>query len=60
MSPLVKTNVKLILKILSDFEPLRARRIKKNVVFNSFVRQLDFFGARGPLKRSFEIPKRAA
>jgi hypothetical protein len=41
---LSKRNVKLILKILSE---------QKNIVFNSFVCQLGFFGTRGPLKRSF-------
>jgi hypothetical protein len=46
-----KRNVKLILKILSDVEPLRGLVKQKNVVFNSFVCQLAFFGTRGPLKR---------
>jgi hypothetical protein len=50
MSQLAKRNVKLILKILSDLEPLRCSSNKKNVVFNSFVCKLGFFGSRGPLK----------
>jgi hypothetical protein len=36
----MKRNVKLILKILSDLEPLRGSSNKKNVVFNSFVSKL--------------------
>jgi hypothetical protein len=50
---LSKRNVKLILNILSDLEPLRGSSNKKNVVFNSFVCQLGFLGTREPLKRSF-------
>jgi hypothetical protein len=46
---LSKRNVKQILKILSDLEPLKTKRTK-NIVFNSFV---SFFGTRGPLKCSF-------
>jgi hypothetical protein len=53
MSPLVKTKRQAILKILSDLEPLRTSSNKKNVVFNSFVCKLGFFGTRGPLNRSF-------
>jgi hypothetical protein len=37
---LSKRNVKLILKILGDFEPLRG---SSNVVFNSFVCKLGLF-----------------
>jgi hypothetical protein len=47
---LSKRNVKLILKILSDLEPLRgsSNKKKKNVVFNSFLCKLGFFGMSGP------------
>jgi hypothetical protein len=40
---LSKRNVKLILKVLSDLEPLRGSLNKKNVVFNSFVCKLGLF-----------------
>jgi hypothetical protein len=40
---LSKRNVKLILKILSDLEPLRGSSKKKNVVFNSLVCNLGLF-----------------
>jgi hypothetical protein len=40
---LSKRNVKLILKVLSDLEPLRGSSNKKNVVFKSFVCKLDLF-----------------
>jgi hypothetical protein len=39
---LSKRNVKLILKILSDLEPLRGSSNKKTYVFNSFVCKLGF------------------
>jgi hypothetical protein len=47
---LSKRNVKLILKIFSPFKGLVEQ---KNVVFNSFLCNLGFFGIRGPLKLSF-------
>jgi hypothetical protein len=50
---LSKRDVKLILKTLSDLEPLRGSSNKKKVVFKSFLCKLGFFGTRGPLKRSF-------
>jgi hypothetical protein len=37
---LSKRNVKLILKILSDLEPLRGSSNQKNVIFNLFVCKL--------------------
>jgi hypothetical membrane protein len=43
---LSKRNVKLILKILSDLEPLGGLVEQKNVVFNSFLCKLGFFGTR--------------
>jgi hypothetical protein len=42
MSQLVKTKRQLILKILSDLEPLRGSSNKKTYVFNSFVCKLSF------------------
>jgi hypothetical protein len=38
-----KRNVKLILKILSDFGAFKGFAEKKNVVFNSFACKLSFF-----------------
>jgi hypothetical protein len=46
---LSKRNVKLILKILiKRFGMFKGLVEQKNVVFNSLVCQLDFFGTRGP------------
>jgi hypothetical protein len=51
---LSKRNVKLILKSFSHLEPLGGGLVEqKNVVFNSFLCNLRFFGTRGPLKLSF-------
>jgi hypothetical protein len=48
-----KRNVKLILKVLSDLEPLRGSSNKKTVYSTRSCVNLAFFGTRGPLKRSF-------
>jgi hypothetical protein len=53
MSQLVKKNVKLILKILSDLEPLRGSSNKKTLYSTRSCVNWAFFGTRGPLKRSF-------
>jgi hypothetical protein len=49
MSQLVNTKRQANFKILTDLEPLRGSSNKKNVVSNSFVCKLGFFGIRGPL-----------
>jgi hypothetical protein len=49
---LSKRNVKLILKVLSDLEPLRGSSNKKTYSTRSCVNWA-FFGTRRPLKRSF-------
>jgi hypothetical protein len=41
------------LKDFKRFEAFKGVVEQKNVVFNSFLCKLDFFGTRGPLKRSF-------
>jgi hypothetical protein len=53
MSQLVKRNVKLILKILSDLKPLRGSSNKKTLYSTRSCVNWAFFGTRGPLKRSF-------
>jgi hypothetical protein len=50
---LSKRNVKLILKILSDLEPLRGSSNKKTLYSTRSCENWAFFGTRGPLKRSF-------
>jgi hypothetical protein len=50
---LSKRNVKLILKILSDFEPLRVSSNKKTLYSTRSCGNWAFFGPRGPLKRPF-------
>jgi hypothetical protein len=50
---LSKRNVKLILKILSDLEPLRGLPNKKTLYSTRSCINWAFFGTRGPLKRSF-------
>jgi hypothetical protein len=50
---LSKRNVKLILKVLSDFEPLRGSSNKKTLYSTRSFVNWAFFGTRGPLKRSF-------
>jgi hypothetical protein len=51
---LSKRNVKLILKILSDLEPLRSSSNKKKTLYSSrSCVNWAFFGTSGPLRRSF-------
>jgi hypothetical protein len=60
---LSKRNVKLILKILSDLEPLRGSSNKKTLYSTYSCVNWAFFGTRAPLKRSFhsrfKLPKKA-
>jgi hypothetical protein len=53
MSPLVKTKRQANFKDFKRFGAFKGLVEQKNVVLNSFVCQLGFFGTRGPLKRSF-------
>jgi hypothetical protein len=53
MSPLVKTKRQANFKDFKRFGAFKGLVEQKNVVFNSFVGQLGFFGTRRPLKRSF-------
>jgi hypothetical protein len=53
MSPLVKTKRQANFIDFKRFGAFKGVVEQKNVVFNSFVCQLGFFGTRGPLKRSF-------
>jgi hypothetical protein len=53
MSPLVKMKRQANFKDFKRFGAFKGLVEQKNVVFNSFVCQLGFFGTRGPLKRSF-------
>jgi hypothetical protein len=53
MSPLVKTKRQANFKDFKRFAAFKGLVEQKNVVFNSFVCQLGFFGTCGPLKRSF-------
>jgi hypothetical protein len=50
---LSKRNVKLILKVLSDLEPLRGSSKKKTLYSTRSCVNWVFLGTRGPLKRSF-------
>jgi hypothetical protein len=50
---LSKRNVKLILKISSDLEPLRGSSNKKTLCSTRSCVNWVFFGTRGPLKSSF-------
>jgi hypothetical protein len=50
---LSKRNVKLILKILGDFEPLRGSSNKKTLYSTRSCVNWAFFETRGHLKRSF-------
>jgi hypothetical protein len=53
---LSKRNVKLILKILSDLEPLRGSLNKKKTLYSTHsCVNWAFFGTRGPLKCSFHL-----
>jgi hypothetical protein len=45
---LSKRNVKLIFKDFKGFEPFKGVVEQKNVVFNSFLCKLGFFGMSGP------------
>jgi hypothetical protein len=53
MSPPVKTKRQANCKDFKRFGAFNGLVEQKNVVFNSFVCQLGFFGTRVPLKRSF-------
>jgi hypothetical protein len=53
MSPLVKMKRQANFKDFKQFGAFKGLVEQKNVVFNSFLCQLGFFGTRGPLKRSF-------
>jgi hypothetical protein len=53
MSQLVKTKRQANFKDFKRFEAFKGLVEQKNVVFNSFVCKLGFFGTRGPLKHSF-------
>jgi hypothetical protein len=53
MSQLVKTKRQANFKGFKRFGAFKGLVEQKNVVFNSFVCNLGFFGTRGPLKRSF-------
>jgi hypothetical protein len=53
MSPLVKTKRQANFKDFKRFGVFKGLVEQKNVVFNSFVCQLGFFGNRAPLKLSF-------
>jgi hypothetical protein len=50
---LSKRNVKLILKIFSDLQPLRGSSNKKTLYSTRSCVIWAFFGTRGPLKLSF-------
>jgi hypothetical protein len=51
MSSLVKTKRQANFKDFKRCGAFKGLVEQKNVVFNSFVCQLAFFGTRGPLKR---------
>jgi hypothetical protein len=53
MSQLVKTKRQANFKGFKRFGAFKELVEQKNVVFNSFLCKLDFFGMSGPLKRSF-------
>jgi hypothetical protein len=55
MSPLVKTKRQANFKDFKRFGAFKGLAEQKNLVFNSFVCQLGFFGTRGPLKHSFHL-----
>jgi hypothetical protein len=58
MSQLVKTKRQTNFKDFKRFGAFKGLVEQKNVVFNSFVCKLGLFGTRGPLKRSFHVPKK--
>jgi hypothetical protein len=53
MSQLVKTKCQTNFKDFKRCGAFKGLVEQKNVVFNSFLCKLGFFGTRGPLKRSF-------
>jgi hypothetical protein len=53
MSQVVETKRQVNFKDLKRFGAFKGLVEQKNVVFNSFLCKLDFFGTRGPLKRLF-------
>jgi hypothetical protein len=53
MSQLVKTKRQANFEDFKRFGSFKGLVEQKNVVFNSFLGKLAFFGTRGPLKRSF-------
>jgi hypothetical protein len=53
MSQLVKTKRQANFQDFKRFGTFKGLVEQKNVVFNSFVCKLRFFGTRGSLKRSF-------
>jgi hypothetical protein len=53
MSQLVKTKRQANFKDFKRFGAFKGLVEQKNVVFNSFLCNLRFFGTRGPLKLSF-------
>jgi hypothetical protein len=53
MSQLVKTKRQANFNDFKRFGTFKGLVEQKNVVFNSFMCQLGFFGTRGSLKRSF-------
>jgi hypothetical protein len=52
MSQHVKTKRQANFKDFNRFGAFKGLVEQKNVVFNSFLCKLSFFGTRGPLKRS--------
>jgi hypothetical protein len=56
MSQLVKTKRQANFKDFKRFGVFKGLVEQKNVVFNSLVCKMGFFGTRGPLKRSFHSP----
>jgi hypothetical protein len=57
MSPLVKTKRQANFKDFKRFAAFKGLVEQKNVVFNSFVCQLGFFGTCGPLKLAHSCQK---
>jgi hypothetical protein len=53
MSPLVKTKRQANFKVFKRLGAFKGLVEQKNVLFNSLVCQLGFFGTRGPLKHLF-------
>jgi hypothetical protein len=57
MSPLVKTKHQANFKDFKRFGAFKGLVEQKNVVFNSFLCQLGFFGTRGPLNQPTRAKK---